>query len=155
MTTETFGVHIMLDGYDADGPVMRDAAALERLLRDLPGEMGMHAICAPWWWWRWGRTASRIRALSGFVMIAESHITFHTIPARRFVTMDLYTCRVGTDVDAVVARLTAAFCLRDVEVHVQRRGLRIRPKIWRPDGLQRAPGRAGSRHAPLHLPRLL
>lgn len=124
MTTEAFGVHIMLDGYDADGPVMRDAAALERLLRDLPGEMGMHAICAPVVVDVGPNCAKDPGGLSGFVMIAESHISFHTFPARRFVTMDLYTCRTGTDVQAVVARLTAAFGLRDVEVHVQRRGLR-------------------------------
>lgn len=124
MTTEAFGVHIMLDGYDADGPVMRDSAALERLLRDLPGEMGMHAICAPVVVNVGANCAKDPGGLSGFVMIAESHISFHTFPARRFVTMDLYTCRTGTDVEAVVARLTAAFGLRDVEVHVQRRGLR-------------------------------
>jgi S-adenosylmethionine decarboxylase len=124
MTTEAFGVHIMLDGYDADAPVMRDAAALERLLRDLPGEMGMHPICAPVVVEVGPNCAKDPGGLSGFVMIAESHISFHTFPARRFVTMDLYTCRTGTDVQAVVARLTAAFGLRDVEVHVQRRGLR-------------------------------
>lgn len=124
MTTEAFGVHIMLDGYDADGPVMRDAAALERLLRDLPGEMGMHAICAPVVVDVGPNCAKDPGGLSGFVMIAESHISFHTFPARRFVTMDLYTCRTGTDVQSVVARLTAAFGLSDVEVHVQRRGLR-------------------------------
>lgn len=121
---ETFGVHIMLDGYDADGPVMQDAAALEQLLHALPAEMGMHAICDPVVVKVGPNCAKDPGGLSGFVMIAESHISFHTFPARRFVTMDLYTCRTGTDVDAVVARLRRAFGLTDVDVHVQRRGLR-------------------------------
>lgn len=121
---ETFGVHVMLDGYDADGPLMRDAEALEHLLRALPAEMGMHAICAPVVVEVGPNCAKDPGGLSGFVMIAESHISFHTFPARRFVTMDLYTCRTGTDVPAVVARLSAAFGLTDVDVHVQRRGLR-------------------------------
>lgn len=121
---ETFGVHIMLDGYDADGPVMRDEAALTALLQALPGEMGMHPICDPLVVKVGPNCAKDPGGLSGFVMIAESHISFHTFPARRFVTMDLYTCRTATDVDAVVARLCTAFGLTDVEVHVQRRGLR-------------------------------
>ena len=121
---ETFGVHIMLDGYDADGPVMQDAAALQGLLLALPAEMGMHAICDPVVVKVGPNCAKDPGGLSGFVMIAESHISFHTFPARRFVTMDLYTCRTGTDVDAVVARLCTAFGMSDVEVHVQRRGLR-------------------------------
>lgn len=121
---EAFGVHIMLDGYDADGPLMRDEGALAKLLQALPAEMGMHAICAPVVVAVGPNCAKDPGGLSGFVMIAESHISFHTFPARRFVTMDLYTCRTGTDVQAVVARLSAAFGLSDVEVHVQRRGLR-------------------------------
>ena len=121
---EPFGVHLMIDGYSASGPLMTDAPALRQLLQDLPGEMGMHAICEPVVVEVGPNCLKDPGGLSGFVMIAESHISFHTFPARRFVTMDLYTCRVGTDVDAVVARLTAAFGLRDVEVHVQRRGLR-------------------------------
>ncbi|MCD5381570.1 MAG: S-adenosylmethionine decarboxylase [Candidatus Pacebacteria bacterium] len=37
--------------------------------------------------------------LSGFVMIAESHVSLHTFPNRGFVTIDVYTCQndLGTD----------------------------------------------------------
>lgn len=121
---ETFGIHIMLDGYDADGPVMQDEAALAGLLQALPAEMGMHAICDAVVVKVGPNCAKDPGGLSGFVMIAESHISFHTFPERRFVTMDLYTCRTGTDVEAVVSRLCATFGLSDVDVHVQRRGLR-------------------------------
>lgn len=103
---------------------MQDEAALADILHTLPAEMGMHAICAPVVVKVGPNCAKDPGGLSGFVMIAESHISFHTFPARRFVTMDLYTCRTGTDVQAVVTRLSAAFGLSDVEVHVQRRGLR-------------------------------
>jgi len=121
---ETFGVHIMLDGYDADGALMRDEAALAELLHTLPAEMGMHAICEPLVVTVGPNCVKDPGGLSGFVMIAESHISFHTFPARKFVTIDLYTCRMGTNVQDVVARLCAAFGMTDVDVHVQRRGLR-------------------------------
>ena len=62
--------------------------------------------------------------LSGFVMIAESHISFHTFPARGFVTIDLYTCSDTLDRTQVVALLTEAFGITSVDVFSQDRGLR-------------------------------
>jgi len=57
-------------------------------------------------------------------MIAESHISFHTFPARGFVTIDLYTCRDTIDRPRVVTLLTEAFAITSVDVFAQDRGLR-------------------------------
>ncbi len=46
--------------------------------------------------------------ISGFVMIAESHFSLHTFPARRFVTLDIYTCQNSLDTAAITAQLAAA-----------------------------------------------
>jgi S-adenosylmethionine decarboxylase len=121
---EPFGVHLMIDGYDADGPLMTDAAALRALLESLPAEMGMHAICAPLVVSVGPNCHKDPGGLSGFVMIAESHISFHTFPGRRFVTIDLYTCQTGLNRQRTIDRLLLAFQLTDAEVHVQERGLR-------------------------------
>ncbi|NJS40305.1 MAG: S-adenosylmethionine decarboxylase proenzyme [Rhodobacteraceae bacterium] len=121
---EPFGVHLMIDGYDADGPLMTDAAALRGLLEALPGEMGMHAICSPVVVSVGPNCHKDPGGLSGFVMIAESHISFHTFPGRRFVTIDLYTCQMGLDRHGTIKRLLRAFRLGDTDVHVQERGLR-------------------------------
>ena len=43
--------------------------------------------------------------LSGFVLIAESHISIHTFPRRGFVTADVYSCQDDLD----CARLEHAF----------------------------------------------
>jgi S-adenosylmethionine decarboxylase len=119
-----FGVHLMIDGYDADGPLMTDEGALRGLLQTLPAEMGMHAICAPVVVSVGPNCHKDPGGLSGFVMIAESHISFHTFPARGFVTIDLYTCQNGLDRPGTIRRLKEAFRLTDAEVHVQERGLR-------------------------------
>lgn len=121
---EPFGVHLMIDGYSASGPLMTDALALRQLLLDLPGEMGMHPICAPVVVEVGPNCLKDPGGLSGFVMIAESHISFHTFPGRGFVTIDLYTCQTGLDRQATLDRLLHAFRLVDAEVHVQERGLR-------------------------------
>lgn len=122
--TMQFGVHLMIDGYWAAGPAMTSAAALRELLEALPAEMGMHPICEPVVVKVGPNCAKDPGGLSGFVMIAESHISFHTFPARRFVTIDLYTCQTDLDRTATIRRLMAAFRLDDADVYVQDRGLR-------------------------------
>ncbi len=122
--TEQFGVHLMIDGYAASGPRMTDADALRALLERLPAEMGMHAICAPVVVSVGPNCHKDPGGLSGFVMIAESHISFHTFPARGFVTIDLYTCQCDLDREATIARLMLAFGLHDADIYVQDRGLR-------------------------------
>jgi S-adenosylmethionine decarboxylase len=68
-------------------------------------------------------------------MIAESHISFHTFPARGFVTIDLYTCQNGLDRQGTIRRLMEAFRLTDAEVHVQERGLRYPAENLAPEPL--------------------
>ncbi len=57
-------------------------------------------------------------------MIAESHISFHTFPARGFVTIDLYTCQNDIDTDSICRRLIKAFGISDADTYIQNRGLR-------------------------------
>jgi S-adenosylmethionine decarboxylase len=132
---EPFGVHLMIDGYCAGGPLMTDAGALRGLLETLPAEMGMHAICAPVVVSVGPNCHKDPGGLSGFVMIAESHISFHTFPARGFVTIDLYTCQTGLNQRATVDRLLQAFQLVDADVHVQERGLRYPAENLMPEPL--------------------
>lgn len=122
--TETFGVHLMLDGYGADPAFLRDKAALSALLRTLPEQLTMHAIAPPVVVEVGPKNRKDPGGVSGFVMIAESHISFHTFPNRRFVTLDVYTCQNDLDVAAVTDALVAAFGITAQEVHVQPRGTR-------------------------------
>lgn len=121
---EQFGVHIMIDGYGADEALLADARYLRGLLDTLPAEMKMHAISEPQLAEVGPMNPKDPGGLSGFVMIAESHISFHTFPKRGFVTMDLYTCQCGLDREWAVSRLKSAFGLVDADVFIQVRGMR-------------------------------
>ncbi len=121
---EQFGMHLMIDGYGADAALLADAGYLRGLLHTLPAEMKMHAICEPQLVEVGPMNPKDPGGLSGFVMIAESHLSFHTFPKRGFVTMDLYTCQCGLDRDWAVARLKSAFGLADADVFIQERGMR-------------------------------
>jgi S-adenosylmethionine decarboxylase len=57
-------------------------------------------------------------------MIAESHISIHTFPADRFVSIDVYTCQNQLDSQAVIAYFTEAFKLEETETNEVIRGKR-------------------------------
>lgn len=121
--TEQFGIHLMLDGYGANADTLKDTASLTQMLHDIPASMGMHTICEPTVVEVGPKNRKDPGGLSGFVMIAESHISFHTFPSRGFVTIDVYTCQNEMDIDKLVNLFTAAFQLTNSDVYVQKRGL--------------------------------
>jgi S-adenosylmethionine decarboxylase len=59
---------------------------------------------------------------TGFVVIAESHISIHTFPKRGFVSADVYTCKNGMDVNLVKDFFKKAFSLKDLEINFIKRG---------------------------------
>lgn len=122
--TMQFGVHLMIDGYYANSAAMTDKKVLRTLLETLPGEMGMHTICDPVVTEVGSNCLKDPGGLSGVVMIAESHISFHTFPARGFVTIDLYTCQNDLDTDAASKRLVEAFGIVEADIYIQERGMR-------------------------------
>jgi S-adenosylmethionine decarboxylase len=121
---EQFGVHLMIDGYDADPVRLADPHLLENLLQDLPDHLGMHRISEVVVVEVGPKNRKDPGGISGFVMIAESHFSLHTFPARRFITLDIYTCQNSLDTAAITAQLASALGLTDMDVHVQPRGLR-------------------------------
>ena len=122
--TEQFGVHLMIDGYGANVDILRDEASLKQMLHDIPASMGMHTINDPVVVCVGPKNRKDPGGLSGFVMIAESHISFHTFPERGFVTIDVYTCQNDLDTEKLIAEFTEAFKLESCDTYIQRRGTR-------------------------------
>lgn len=58
---------------------------------------------------------------SGFVMIQESHISIHTFPKRRFVSIDLYSCKKFKTAP-VIAYFKGVFGIGKVEINIVVRG---------------------------------
>ncbi len=121
--TETFGVHLMIDGYEADQTLLSNKEALLNILNSIPVSMGMHTISDPCVVEVGPKNRKDPGGLSGFVLIAESHVSFHTFPKRGFVTIDVYTCQNDLDTDKLIAEFTLAFGIKRTDVYVQRRGI--------------------------------
>jgi S-adenosylmethionine decarboxylase len=122
--TEQFGVHIMIDGYGAPLRLLADKAHLTGILLELPRAIGMHPISKPTVVEVGPMNRKDPGGISGFIMIAESHISFHTFPRRGFVTIDLYTCQGVIDRQHTISLLKQGFGLSDADVFIQNRGLR-------------------------------
>ena len=122
--TIRFGIHYMLDGYGADLGVLADEAQLTALLQTLPADLGMHTLCEPVVVEVGPLNKKDPGGFSGFVLISESHISFHTFPKRGFITLDIYTCQDELDTGKLRDYFVDFFALTDYEEHVVNRGTR-------------------------------
>ena len=124
---EPFGLHLMLDVYGADPEALRDAHALDGLLHALVERLGMHLIHPTVVVEVGPKYRKDPGGLSGFAMIAESHVSLHTFPRRRFATLDVYTCQPRLDLEMAQALIAARLGAAEVDAAVQVRGRRYPP----------------------------
>lgn len=123
MKTEQFGLHLMIDAYGCDQEVLDDPKKLYAMFEKIVALLQMHILVPP----------HIIRADSsghkdpggwtGFVIIAESHISCHTFVKRGFATLDIYSCN-EFDTEPPLTYLKELLKTDDMEVYIQKRGLR-------------------------------
>lgn len=123
MQTEQFGIHFMLDGYGANPETLKNPELLKNMLLSVPVAMGMHTISEAVVVEVGPKNRKDPGGLSGFVLIAESHLSFHTFPSRGFVTIDVYTCQNDLDIERLQKEFTEAFGLERSDTFIQKRGL--------------------------------
>lgn len=121
--TKNFGLHLTIDGYGCSEKALGDMEHVFKILDELPGHMGMHKIITPYVVKANENDKKDPGGFSGFVMIQESHISVHTFPKRRFVSIDVYSC-TNFDTKEVERYLTNAFGIRECETNVIVRGTR-------------------------------
>ena len=119
-----FGEHLTIDGYGGKKEKLSDKELVLRCLTELPKILEMHVLMEPAVIWAEPSGRKDPGGWSGFVIIAESHISIHTFPGRRFLSADVYTCRNGVDVQKIIAYFSDTFALSDVEEHFIKRGER-------------------------------
>lgn len=123
-STPHFGEHLMIDGYGGSFEKLNDKELVLRCLNELVEKLGMKKLCEPVVCHADDNGIKDPGGWSGFVMIAESHISVHTFPGRGFVTADAYTCQNGLDTKYIVDYFKEAFELKDIEEHFVKRGTR-------------------------------
>lgn len=114
----------MIDGYNGDPDALGDQQRVLACLEQLPEKLGMHKLAEPFVCEAPGNDKKDPGGWSGFVLIAESHISVHTFPKRGFVSIDVYSCQNGMDQELVKKFFVDAFKLQDVETNFLIRGMR-------------------------------
>jgi S-adenosylmethionine decarboxylase len=113
---EAFGPHLILGGYGADGAAVADPERVRQFLVSIPGQIGMTPISPV-------VVMPTDRGISGFLIIAESHIVVHTKIKGAEVHLDIFSCK-----DFDTGHATLLFCeafgpFKNTEFQLLDRGL--------------------------------
>jgi S-adenosylmethionine decarboxylase len=117
-----FGEHLTIDGYEGNYAKLADEKLIRKVLNDLPTMLGMKKISEPVVCDAPSTCGKDCGGWSGFVIIAESHITIHTFPKKRFLTADVYTCKNNLDVKLVEDYFKEKFEIKNIEKNLIIRG---------------------------------
>jgi len=79
------GTHILAEYYGCDADVLNDARKIERHLNDAAREAGATIVSSAF-------HTFNPHGVSGFVVIAESHLSIHTWPEYGYAAVDIFTC---------------------------------------------------------------
>jgi len=89
-----FGPHLTLDLYGCNKKKISDANFIFNLLDELPELIDMHKISEPQIMIYPGKPNSFDKGgVSGFVIIAESHIAIHTFVEQEYASVDIFSCK--------------------------------------------------------------
>ena len=122
MKTENFGEHFMLDGYYGSKEKLNNKELVLNCINDLVEKLGMSKLAEPTILFAPGTLKKDPGGWSGFVVINESHISIHTFPERRFISVDAYTCKNGMDTNMIKEHIINTFELKDSETNFVKRG---------------------------------
>lgn len=119
-----FGEHLMIDGYGGDKARLNNKKLVLRCFDELLRFLEMKKLVEPLVAWAEPNGKKDPGGWSGVVLIAESHISIHTFPARGFLSADVYTCKSGMDTKFILDYFTKQFGLKDIEQNFVKRGTR-------------------------------
>ena len=123
-----FGLHVTIDASGCNKRKLSSVTLVYDILNKLPDRIGMTKMTLPYVVKWMDKFANGTEGVSGFVMIAESHLSIHTFPDQDYVFMDIFSCR-GFDAEMAIKYLTAAFEATKVEKHILKRGLNFPDKV--------------------------
>lgn len=123
MDTTNFGVHLTLDLYNCAEEPLNNMHKCYKALEELPAKLDMHALIPPYVVQAGPNDKKDPGGFSGFIMIAESHISLHTFTKRGFVSIDCYSCK-DFDTDLVIKYFKEIFQSDDAEINIVKRGTR-------------------------------
>ena len=116
-----FGPHLMVDGYNASYEKLASVESITNFLDMLPAQIEMTKIMPPYVFKYDGGDKPEDWGVSGFVIIAESHISIHTFPEKKYFSIDIFSCK-EFDIEKALNIIKEYFETEDLEVRTTERG---------------------------------
>jgi len=117
-----FGPHLMLDCYGCNEDKLKDLKFVLKFLDDLPDLIHMHKIAEPHAIDYTGNPKSFDKGgISAVVIIAESHISIHTFPSHKYMSVDIFSCK-DFDVEKTIDFTIKTFEVKKIEKKFIHRG---------------------------------
>jgi len=114
------GNHLIADCFDCQSRILDNKKEISEILRELTEVIEMKAIHAPLVLYHKARVKSE-SGITGTIILAESNITIHTYPEKRFVSVDIYSCK-EFDIPSAIQYLKEKFRFKKLKKHIIRRG---------------------------------
>ncbi len=114
-------MHLAMDGYGGSNNKLDSEDFVYEFLDSYPKEIEMTKITSPHVY-RHEASNPLDSGVSGFVLIAESHISIHTFPKREYVNIDVFSCK-DFNYKKAVRELKKMFNLNKVRAWTLERGL--------------------------------
>ena len=114
-------MHLVIDGYEAKYNHLTSTDFVYKFLNEYPDHIGMNKISEPLIHTYRGPVPEDW-GLSGFVIIAESHISVHTFPDRDYINIDVFSCK-EFDAEMALSEIRRAFEVQNVKSWRLDRGL--------------------------------
>jgi len=120
-------VHLMLELYNIDRETLSNEPLIHSVLDQYPGRVGMEKV-SPVHLYDIETSNPLDAGLSGFVVIAQSHISLHAWPEYGEVDIDICSCKEFSQEEAI-AFAKEIFGSDDIEAHFVVRATRsLRPQ---------------------------
>ena len=116
-----FGQHLTIDAAECNKKKLADHSLVYDVLSKLPDKLDMTKMSLPHVV-KWLDPGATIDGISGFVMIAESHISIHTFPEKSYAFIDIFSC-MSFDTNKAVDLLTKVFDSKEFSKKIVKRGL--------------------------------
>ena len=114
-------MYLVMDGYGGDIDKMCDEDLVRKFLYDYPDSLGMTRITEPNVL-KYEAPKSEDSGVSGFVIIAESHISIHTFPRKDYINIDIFSCQPFNH-ERALEDVKELFGLTEVKTWLLERGL--------------------------------
>lgn len=122
------GVHYLLELADCNQDKLNNCDLIEALMLKAAKDAGATIVSYKF-------NTFNPQGISGFVVIAESHLSIHTWPEYKYAAIDIFTCGDPNLVEKCKDNLVHSFEANDYQVYHLNRGvldgsnLRIHPQV--------------------------